>query len=297
MKTLALIMAALCLAIVAHASSTINVTNRYAYGANVAWIDWRGDDGTNGAVIGEFVCSGYIYGANIGWIHLGNGSPTNHVQYSNTVTNDYGVNHDGAGNLSGYAYGANVGWLNFTNVDATGSPFAGPKVDLLTGNLSGCVYGANIGWISLSNASAFVKTDSLDSGPDADGDGIPDSWEYLYAGNLSTMNATTENDGDGKKDIDEYVADTDPFDASDYLRITALSVNSGGSTSTVTWTSHPTRLYQVQSRDDLTAGLWATNVPPGLVSPDVGATTTRVVPGVAATKRFHRVQAIRPLSP
>ena len=158
MKTLALIMAALCLAIVARASSTINATNRYAYGANVAWMDWRGDDGTNGAVIGEFVCSGYIYGANIGWIHLGNGSPTNHVQYSNTATNDYGVNHDGAGNLSGYAYGANVGWLNF---EAQGAP----KIDLRTGNLSGYVYGANIGWISLSNAFAFVQTDSLDSRP------------------------------------------------------------------------------------------------------------------------------------
>jgi hypothetical protein len=290
MKTLALIIAALSLAITAHASSTINATNRYAYGANVGWIDWRGDDGTNGAVIGEFVCSGYIYGANIGWIHLGSGSPTNGFAYSNLATNDYGVNNDGAGNLSGYAYGANVGWLNF---EAQGAP----KIDLLTGNFSGYVYGANIGWISLSNAVAFVQTDTMDSGADTDGDGIPDAWEYLHAGDLTAMNATTENDGDGVKDIAEYVADTDPFDATDYLRITALRINSGGSTSTVTWTSHATRLYQVQSRDDLTAGSWVTNSPPGLVRPDVGSTTTRDVPGVAATKRFHRAQAVRPLSP
>ena len=287
MKTLALIMAALCLAMAARASSTINATNRYAYGANVAWIDGRGDDGTNGAVIGEFVCSGYIYGANIGWIHLGSGSPTNGFAYSNLATNDYGVNHDGAGNLSGYAYGANIGWLNF---EAQGAP----KIDLRTGNLSGYVYGANIGWISLSNAVAFVQTDSLDTGPDTDGDGIPDAWEYLHAGNLTNMNATTENDGDGVKDIAEYVADTDPFDASDYLRITALSVNSGGSTSTVTWTSHPTRLYQVQSRVDLMAGSWATNSPPGLVSPGLGATTTRSVPDTAAPQRFFRVEALVP---
>ena len=287
MKTLALIMAALCLAIAARASSTINATNRCAYGANVGWIDWRGDDGTNGAVVGEFVCSGYLYGANIGWIHLGSGSPTNGFAYSNLATNDYGVNHDGAGNLSGYAYSANVGWLNF---EAQGAP----RINLLTGNFSGSVHAANIGWISLSNAVAFVQTDSFDTGPDSDGDGIPDAWEYLHAGDLTTMNAITDNDGDGAKDANEYVADTDPFDAGDFLRVTALRVNSGGSTSTVTWTSHPTRLYQVESRVDLTAGSWATNAPPGLVSPDGGATTTRDVPDTAVTKRFFRVQALVP---
>ena len=271
----------------AHATSTINVTNRYAYGANVAWIDWRGDDGTNGAVIGEFVCSGYLYGANIGWIHLGSGSPTNGFAYSNLATNDYGVNHDGAGNLSGYAYGANIGWLNF---EAQGAP----KISLLTGNFSGSVYGANIGWISLSNAFAFVQTDAFDPGPDSDLDGIPDAWEYKHAGDLITMDATTDNDGDGVKDIAEYVADTDPFNVADYLRIVRLSINSVGSTGTVTWTSHPTRLYQVESRVDLVAGSWTTNTPPGLVAPDAGTLTTRAVPDVAATKRFFRVQALLP---
>jgi hypothetical protein len=287
MKTLVFIILGLSLAITVRASSTINGVNRYAYGGNVGWIDWRGDDGTNGAVIGEFVCSGYLYGANIGWIHLGSGSPTNGFAYSNLSTNDSGVNHDGAGNLSGYAYGANIGWLKF---EAQGAP----KVDLRTGNLSGYVYGANIGWISLSNAFAFVQTDSLDTGPDTDGDGIPDAWEYLHAGDLPTMDATTDNDGDGRKDADEYVADTDPFDASSLLRITALGINSGGSTSTVTWTSRPTRLYQVQSAADLVAGSWATNAPPGLVSPDVGATTTRDVPDTIVTQRFFRVQALVP---
>ena len=254
-------------------------------------MDWRGDDGTNGAVIGEFVCSGYIYGANIGWIHLGNGSPTNGfavLATSRPTTT--------ASTTTALATSAGTPTAP-TSAGSTSRPQGAPKIDLLTGNLSGYVYGANIGWISLSNAFAFVQTDSLDTGPDTDGDGIPDAWEYLYAGNLSTMNATTDNDGDGMKDAAEYVADTDPFDATDYLRITALSVNSGGSTSTVTWTSRPTRLYQVQSRDDLTAGSWATNSPPGLVSPDVGTTTTRGVPGAAATKRFHRVQAVKPLSP
>src|SRR5215831_10821313 len=92
-----------------HAGTTIGAANRYAYGANLGWMDWRGD--TNcGAVIGEYVCSGYIWAANVGWIRLGDGTPVNGIRYLNNSASDYGVNHDGRGNLSGYAWGQNIGW-------------------------------------------------------------------------------------------------------------------------------------------------------------------------------------------
>src|SRR5437899_599745 len=128
-----------------HAATTINATNKFAYGANIGWMDWRGDT-NNGAVIGEYVCSGYIYAANVGWINLGSGSPFNGIQYQNLSAVDFGVNQDGLGNLRGYAYGANIGWINFENNGA-------PKVNLKTGNLTGYVWSANCGWISLSNAT------------------------------------------------------------------------------------------------------------------------------------------------
>ena len=51
------------------AATTIDPVNKYAYGANLGWMDWRGDT-ANGAVIGAYVCSGYIYSANVGWINL-----------------------------------------------------------------------------------------------------------------------------------------------------------------------------------------------------------------------------------
>ena len=42
------------------AATTINPANRFAYGADLGWLDWRSS--TNyGVVLGEFVCSGYIY--------------------------------------------------------------------------------------------------------------------------------------------------------------------------------------------------------------------------------------------
>src|SRR5215472_16009948 len=72
----------LSLALSASAASTINATNKFAYGANIGWLDWRGDT-NNGAVIGEYVCSGYLYAANVGWINLCSGSPANGIQYQN----------------------------------------------------------------------------------------------------------------------------------------------------------------------------------------------------------------------
>ena len=109
------------------AATTINSANKYSSGANLGWMDWRGDI-NNGAVIDEYVCSGYIYAANVGWISLGSGSPTNGIYYQNLSASDFGVNQDGLGNLRGYAWGA------------------------------------NIGWISLSNAVAYVKTDTIAAG-------------------------------------------------------------------------------------------------------------------------------------
>src|SRR6187455_2122618 len=96
----------------AWSATTINSTNKFSYGANIGWMDWRGDT-NSGAVIGEYVCSGFIYSANVGWINLGNGAPTNGIQYQNISSNDFGVNHDGVGNLRGFAYGAYIGWINF----------------------------------------------------------------------------------------------------------------------------------------------------------------------------------------
>jgi hypothetical protein len=133
-----------------HAATTVDPVNKYAYGANLGWLNWIGDT-ANGAVVGLQVCSGSIYSANVGWINLGSGAPVNGMQYLNNSASDFGVNRDADGNLRGYAYGANIGWINFETNGA-------PKMDVLTGRFSGYAYSANIGWISLSNATAYVQS-------------------------------------------------------------------------------------------------------------------------------------------
>ena len=267
------------------AETTISSANKYAYGANIGWLDARAD-GTNGLSIGEYVCSGYIYSANVGWINVGSGNPSNGIQYQNNASTDFGVNHDGLGNLSGYAYGANIGWIAF-------EPNGAPKVDLKSGKLSGSIYSANCGWISLSNTVAFVETTSISSGSDSDGDLLPDAWELLKLGTKRTYGAT-DSDGDGASNYDEYIADTNPDDAADQFRIVEEQVAGGGTLNTLVWNSSLKRFYTIEKQRTLSTNWIDSGL--GLISPD-GITTSRQVVETNSTSKFYRVGAKLPLTP
>src|SRR5215469_8653172 len=214
----------------AFAGTTIDSANRYAYGANIGWINAVADT-NNGAIIGDYTCSGYLYSANAGWINLGSGNPTNGIYYQNLSATDFGVNNDGLGNLTGYAWGANIGWITFEQT------FGKPKVSLLTGKMSGFVWSANCGWISLSNAVAYVQTDTLYPGPLAP-NGLPVPW---LLSNFGTTNIAANADptGKGMTIAQDYVAGTDPNNVNSVLRITSDSFARDGTNVTLTWESVP----------------------------------------------------------
>jgi hypothetical protein len=261
MKFLRLCLLALsCIAGPSLADTTINDTNKYAYGANIGWLNWQADT-NNGASLGHYFCTGFVYSANVGWISLGHG-PTNRCEYSNASKDDYGVNITDGGLLRGFAYGA------------------------------------NIGWIGLNNAQAFVQTDSLAPGPNADADGLPDDWELKYASDLGTIGGgTNDSDGDGMLDVDEYAADTDPLDPGEFLAITAIA-NDGGTNAVLTWSiTKNTRLYSLDTADALSNSTAWIDSGLGVFPPDAGTDTTRItdVPGV--TNRFFRAVSHVPLSP
>ena len=278
----------LAMAYPASAGTSINNSNKFAYGANVGWINWEADT-DNGAWMGQMFITGFVYSANTGWINMG-GGPTNGYEYGHGAADDFGINILSGGLLRGFAYGANIGWVKF---ESNGNP----RVDLDTGKLRGFAYGANVGWISLSNDFAFVQTDQLDPGPSNDGDSIPDIWEIAQVGNTSNLMDGGDFDGDGVSDVDEYAGDTDPDDNSDVLQITDLNVFPGSVTSTVTWASQPSRLYALEKADALNNGTTWTDSGLGVQSPDSGASTTWIVGEGDITTRFFRVRAIVPLAP
>lgn len=271
------------LARVATAETTIDAANHHAYGANLGWLDCRGD-GKNGAVIGEYVCSGYLYSANAGWINLGSGAPANQIQYQNNSATDFGVNQDGLGNLRGYAYGANIGWIHFENTGA-------PKVDLFTGKLSGYAWSANCGWISLSNAEAHVQTDYLQPGNRAP-NGLPVAWLLLNFG-TTAVNADADADGDNASNAAEYQAGTNPTNSADYLRITSFSrgLPAAPTYNLLAWSSQPSRFYAVQFSTNLATGTFSDYF--SLPSPGWNNVGFDRLPD----QEFYRIRAYRPLLP
>jgi hypothetical protein len=145
-----------------------SVPNKYGWGENVGWTNWRdANSAAQGVNVGGFVMSGFIWGENIGWLSVGDGTPTTPPFYANANDTDYGVNIDADGDLHGYAWSENTGWINFDG-GAMATPAqparvicASPPGQLLA-RLTGYVWGENIGWINLSDLTAgkFVAVDS-----------------------------------------------------------------------------------------------------------------------------------------
>ena len=277
-------------ALTAAAQSTISTTDKYAYAANAGWIDFR-TSAADGVRVADTFLSGFAYAANFGYIHFGTTSPAvgpaNGHTYANTTATDYGVNLSPTGLLTGYAYAPNVGYIQFEQT------LGQPKLNLLTGVFTGHAYSANAGWIALATPLSILATTTL-SRPDTDGDGIPDDWEYLYFGNLTTATATSDKDGDGASDLAEYNAGTVPTDLASRLRITAHTYNPTYTTATLTWTTVPTRRYRLEYDPDL-LGNW-TNSLLGTFDPDLATTTVRVLTPLSSTpRRYFRAVAIQPL--
>ncbi len=63
---------------------------------------------------------------------------------------------------------------------------------------------------------------------DADGDGIPDSWELQYFGSANNCVPGADPDGDGMSNLFEYLADTNPTNALSVLRLSRIVPEANG---------------------------------------------------------------------
>ena len=76
------------------------------------------------------------------------------------------------------------------------------------------------GWdlVEVWGLSGLFMTDTAGRAPDADKDGLPDWWETLYDLNPNVADSHVDSDGDGRTNLEEYNAGTNPIIFNDWMR-------------------------------------------------------------------------------
>jgi hypothetical protein len=115
-------------------------------------------------------------------------------------------------------------------------------------------------------AAAFAHMDSLLelnaavgnlALPDSDSDGIDDDWEMNHFGNLNTANESSDWDGDGTSDYDEYHAGTNPTDSTSRFQLNMLEAADPSDGFDLSWPSAENRTYSVMMTTDLSVPMTA----------------------------------------
>jgi uncharacterized protein (DUF1800 family) len=114
---------------------------------------------------------------------------------------------------------------------------------------------------------------------DLDGNGMSDVWEQYF--HAQGINPNADSDGDGRSNLAESIAGTNPFDGKSVTKLTGLSINAG--VVTLSWSSVINQRFQVQSSADMAT--WQ-----DLGTPFVGTGQEMTASfGLPANQRFFRV--------
>lgn len=171
-SSLAMLLLAIPAALMAQSNIDNTVPDKFGWGENVGWANWRdANGGANGVLVSGSFMSGYIWFENLGWVNVGDGTPGSSCGglpcYANATGADFGINIDPDGDLHGLAWGENVGWINFDG-GALATPAQPARIVCASppgqplARLTGYAWGENIGWLNLSDLSAgkFVAVDA-----------------------------------------------------------------------------------------------------------------------------------------
>ncbi len=116
---------------------------------------------------------------------------------------------------------------------------------------------------------------------DLNGNGMSDVWEQFF--DAVGIAPNIDSDGDGRTNLAESIAATNPFDAMSILRTTSVSLASANVS--LTWKSVSNQIYQVQSSASLVAPSWQTLGTPLLGTGQPMSATF----GLVAGQKYFRV--------
>ncbi len=120
-------------------------------------------------------------------------------------------------------------------------------------------------------------------------DGLDDVFQRTYFPVFTATNAapTADPDGDGMKNLAEYIAGTNPTNAASVFKL--LSPTNSHSGTAVRWLSVAGKNYQVFSRTNLLSGSWQSN---GTAVVATGTNAQYLDPNRTNGIRFYRVQVL-----
>ena len=126
---------------------------------------------------------------------------------------------------------------------------------------------------------------------DSDGDGVWDTWERVFLGNLAVTDGSGDPDEDGATDYEESIMGTDPRDGDSVLRFTRQPVKDAQGRVVLRWLSAQNRLYDL---DD--AGAMGQAFAPIAVDISAAPPTNELhqAVGPGADVRFYRLRVRHP---
>lgn len=230
---------------------------------------------------------------------LGTGTQRILVEVYGNRTQDNGANAfniahnnlDGAFHVFRVAHESVAGKYHVWRDGVRLTPVAGAAYDggsdgrLILGDYTSGTFGDNfdvtLDYVRYDQSAAYLPT-----GADADSDGLPDSWEYNFFGSVTAALPGADNDGDGKTNHEEYIANTNPQGAISALKINAITSPAAGLVQ-VSLNTSPQRFYTLQKSTNLGGtDPWA-----AVDGPTIGTDGNLILQdsGAVDPKAFYRV--------